>query len=108
MKLVVEKEISEKEIEKLLKDESLSKSSKMKEMFLQGLDVKRICEIMNTRYNFVYNVVSNMIRVNDLESKVVKENKENKRDEIVSLLKENKSNIEISKLLKVNYNTFGK
>lgn len=104
MKLVVEKEISEKEIEKLLKDESLSKSSKMKEMFLQGLDVKRISEIMNTRYNFVYNVVSNMIRVNDLESKVVKENKENKRDEIVSLLKENKSNIEISKLLKVNYN----
>jgi DNA-binding CsgD family transcriptional regulator len=49
-------------------------------------------------------VVSNMVRMGDLENHVVKEVKENKKDEIVKMLKEGKSNIEISKALKCNYN----
>lgn len=103
MKMKVEKTVTKKEIEAILKQE-VSKSSKMKELFLKGLDVKTISEIMNVRYNFVYNVVSNMIRIEGLDEQIVKETKENKKDEIIKLLKEGKSNVEISRILKCNYN----
>jgi transposase-like protein len=103
MMMKVEKMIEKKEIEKIIKGEK-SKSEKMKELFKGGMDVKSISELMNVRYNFVYNVVSNMIRIDDMEANVIKEEKSNKRDEIVKLLKEGKSNIEISKELKCNYN----
>jgi galactitol-specific phosphotransferase system IIB component len=103
MKMKVEKILSREEIKKILVSE-ISKSEKMKKLFMGGLDVKSISEMMNVRYNFVYNVVSNMIRVNDMEKEVVKEVKENKKDEIIKLLKEGKSNIEICKKLKCNYN----
>jgi len=103
MMMKVEKKLEKKEVEKILKAE-VSKSEKMKILFKGGLEVKEIAELMNVRYNFVYNVVSNMIRVNDLENSVIKEEKENKRKDIVKLLKEGKSNIEISKELKCNYN----
>ena len=103
MKMKVEKKLERKEVEKILKAE-LSKSEKMKILFRGGLEVKEIAELMNVRYNFVYNVVSNMIRINDLENNVIKEEKENKRKDIVRLLKEGKSNVEISKELRCNYN----
>lgn len=103
MKMKVERKLEKKEIEKILKSE-LSKSQKMKDLFKGGLEVKEISLLLNVRYNFVYNVVSNMIRVNDLEGKVVKEKKEDKKSKIIELLKKGKSNIEISKELKCNYN----
>lgn len=103
MKMKVEKVATKNEIAKIVESNE-SKSSKMKQLFLKGLDIKTISEIMQVRYNFVYNVVSNMIRVEGLESNVVKETKENKKDEIIKLLNEGKSNIEISKALKCNYN----
>lgn len=97
------KRIEKVEVEKIMKCES-SKSEKMKKLFLGGLEVKEISEMMNVRYNFVYNVVSNLIRVEDMEKDIIKESKEGKKDEIVKLLKAGKSNIEISKELKCNYN----
>lgn len=90
-----------KAIAGILKSE-VSKSAKMKALFNLGLEVKQIAELMQVRYNFVYNVVSNMVRINDIEVEQVK--KDSKRDDIVRLLKEGKSNIEISKELKCNYN----
>ena len=103
MMMKVEKKIEKKEVEKILKSE-ISKSEKMKILFKGGYEIKEISILMNVRYNFVYNVVSNMIRMNDLEKDVIKEEKDNKRDKIVELLKKGKSNIEISKELKCNYN----
>jgi predicted transcriptional regulator len=103
MKMKVQKELTENEVKTILASD-ISKSAKIKELFMKGLDVKTIANHMNTRYNFVYNVVSNMVRVNDLESEVIKEDKANKRDEIIKLANENKTNVEISKALKVNYN----
>jgi DNA-binding NarL/FixJ family response regulator len=103
MKMKVTKEMTTVEIDTVIKSE-VSKSEKMKKLFQGGMDVKAISELMGTRYNFVYNVVSNMIRVNDLENEIIKEAKDNKHSEIVRLLTEGKSNIEISKELKVNYN----
>lgn len=103
MNLKVEKKLGKVEVEKILKSE-VSKSEKMKKLFLGGLEVKEIAELMQVRYNFVYNVVSNMIRVDDLEAAVVKTEKEGKREDIVRLMNEGKSNIEISKILKSNYN----
>ena len=79
-----------------------SKSSKMKQMFDLGLDVKQIADIMQVRYNFVYNVVSNYVRMNDI--KVVQVKKQSRKDDIVKLYKTGKTNVEISKALKCNYN----
>ena len=53
-------------IEKILKAEG-SKSSKMKELYNGGLEIKEIATLLNVRYNFVYNVISNECRVNDIE-----------------------------------------
>jgi hypothetical protein len=106
----VEKRLEKLEVEKLLNDESLSKSERMKKLFLGGLEVKEISELFSlkegklVRYNFVYNVVSDMIRRNDLEKDVIKVEKENRKDDIVKLIKDKKSMIEISKILKCNYN----
>lgn len=57
---------------------------------------------MQVRYNFVYNVVSNYCRMNDIEMRVVV--KENKKAKIIELMAAGKSNVEISSELKVCYN----
>jgi transposase len=103
IKINVEKVATTKEITKVIGSEQ-TKSAKMKELFLMGVDIKEIAKLMETRYNFVYNVVSNMIRMNDMEEVVVKDRKEGKKDEIIKLLNEGHSNIEISKILKSPYN----
>lgn len=97
----VEKKITEKQINKVLQGEG-SKSSKMKTLFESGMEIKEISVLMDVRYNFVYNVVSNHINMNGLE--VEKNNKSSKKDEIIKLFLENKTNKEISIELKTNYN----
>lgn len=87
---------------KIVGNEELSKSSKIKELFELGLEVKEISVLLNIRYNFAYNVISNYVNVNSIS--VVKEESTSKKDVIISLMLEGKSNIEISKELKVNYN----
>jgi hypothetical protein len=89
------------EVKKIV-DSELSKSNKIKELFGLGLEVKEISLLLNIRYNFAYNVISNYVNVNSIE--VVKEDKVNKKDLIIGLYKKGLSNIEISKELKVNYN----
>jgi DNA-binding NarL/FixJ family response regulator len=103
-RLNVERKLSKEEIKKIVESKKRTKSEKMKELFIGGLEVKEISILMNVRYNFVYNVVSNYVRMNDLEEKVISEKKINRKDDIVKLMKEGKSNIEISKILKCNYN----
>lgn len=93
--------MTKKEIERIIKGEG-SKSSKMKELYNGGLEIKEIANLLGVRYNFVYNVISNECRVNDIELRTNK-NRGGKKEEIIRLFKEGKSNSEISKELKTNY-----
>lgn len=93
--------ISKAAVEKVLKSEA-SKSNKMKELFDMGLEIKEISSLMNVRYNFVYNVISNYCNVNGI--KVESTKKEGKKDQIIQLFLAGKSNKEISIELKTNYN----
>lgn len=98
---VIEKSSTAK-IEKITSNTSISKSQKMKDLFELGLEIKEIATIMNVRYNFVYNVVSNHVRINDIETTSVE--RSSRKNEIIDLFFSGKTNVEISKELKVNYN----
>ncbi len=98
----VEVKVSESKISKIVGDESKSKSQKMKDLFELGLEIREIATLMNVRYNFVYNVVSNHARINDIETTSVERN--SRKNEILEMFKQGKTNVEISKELKVNYN----
>lgn len=104
MKRLVEetKKLSKKSIESLLSDESISKSSKIKSLFDSGLEVKEVSNLLNIRYNFAYNVISNYVNMNSINVEQTK--KESVKDKIIELYLQNKSNKEISIELKTNYN----
>ena len=89
------------EIKKVM-DQEISKSQKMIQLYNGGLEVKEIANVMGVRYNFVYNVVSNYCRMNDIQMRVVK--KENKKATIIQLIEAGKSNVEISAETKCCYN----
>lgn len=96
--------MKKEEIKKVLGSE-LSKSKKMIELYNGGLEIKEIAELMGTRYNFVYNVVSNMCRINNVELRTVKKGSgESKKDLIIKMLNEGKECTEISRELKSNIN----
>lgn len=90
------------QIKKVVENEGLSKSAKMKELFEMGLPIKDIAQHLGVRYNFVYNVISNYVNMNGIEVETTK--KANKKDAIIKLHKAGKTNKEISIELKTNYN----
>lgn len=92
----------EEKVEVIVKNETLSKSQKMKDLFQLGLEVKEISTVMGVRYNFVYNVISNQIIVEGLE--VEKSVKTSKKDLVKELFVQGKSTKEIAIELKTNYN----
>lgn len=98
-----EVKVSKQQLNKILSDETISKSNKMKQLFELGYSVKEISTMLNVRYNFVYNVISNYVNVNGIET-VKQVNKESKKDLIIELFKQGKSRKEISIELKTNYN----
>ena len=83
---------------------SKSKSSAMIELYNQGLEIKQIADAMEVRYNFVYNVISNFCRMNDVELRTNKDKGNSKKVLIEQLFKEGKTNTEIAAELKTNYN----
>ena len=91
-----------KETVQIVEAEGLSKSAKMKELFLLGHDVKSIAGLMGVRYNFVYNVVSNFIITDGVE--VATETTTSKKDVIRSLFTQGKTSKEIAIELKTNLN----
>ena len=104
MKKVMEQQVKglAKKVDAIVAKEGVSKSSKMKELFNLGLEVKEIAKVMGVRYNFVYNVVSNMVIVEGIQ---VENNKRaSKKDKIVELLNAGKTTKEIAIELKTNYN----
>ena len=90
----------EKQIKEVLKQE-VSKSQKMIQLYELGLEVSEIAKLMNVRYNFVYNVVSNKARMEGETLRKVE--KVNKKAQILALIEEGKNNTEIAKELKANY-----
>lgn len=97
----IENKMSKVAVDKLVADEGVSKSAKMKQLFAAGYSVKDIASIMNVRYNFVYNVVSNEVRMKDIT--IEKTEKSDKKKHIIDLHIAGKNNTEISKELKTNY-----
>lgn len=102
MKKVVEKVGTKSQVAKVMSEEGLSKSAKMRALFDLGLDIKDIAETCGVRYNFVYNVISNHVNINDIA--VEKTQTSGKKDQILALHLDGKTKTEISKLLKTNYN----
>ncbi len=96
------KKITEVKVQKILGDESLSKSEKIRQLFAGGFEIKAIAEAVGVRYNFVYNVVQNHVIMNGIE--VEKSERQSKRGEIIALLESGKSLIEVSRETKGNYN----
>lgn len=90
-----------KSIETIKAAES-SKSAKMKQLFELGLSIKEIAGHMDCRYQFAYNVISNWVNTAGIE--VVVEERASKKDVIIDLYNQGRTNKEISVELKVNYN----
>lgn len=90
------------QVQAILSNEEASKSQKMKDLFDLGFDVKEIASIMDVRYNFVYNVISNYVNMNGLA--VEREVKNGKNKQIIELFLAGKSNKEIAIELKTNAN----
>ena len=95
--------MTNKEITTIINN-AVSKSKAMIELYNGGLEIKEIATAMDVRYNFVYNVISNHCRMNDIELRTNKGNENSKKVMIEKLFKEGKTNVEISKELKTNYN----
>ena len=91
------------EIQKIINN-ATSKSKAMIALYNSGLEIKQIADIMQVRYNFVYNVISNHCRINDIELRTNKNNTNSKKAQIEELFKAGRSNTEIAKELKTNYN----
>ena len=91
------------EINKIINN-AASKSKAMIELYNSGLEIKQIAQAMDVRYNFVYNVISNYCRMNDVELRTNKENGNSKKAQIAKLFAQGKSNTEIARDLKTNYN----
>ena len=96
--------MKQNEINNLINDTTLSKSKKFIALYNEGLEIKEIASLFNVRYNFVYNVVSNYCRMNEIELRTNKVNGSSKKVMIEELFKQGKSNTEIAKELKTNYN----
>lgn len=97
-----EVKVSKKKVGEVVNNENLSKSGKMRELFNMGFSVKEISNLLGVRYNFVYNVISNYVNVNEI--KVVNEKTVTKKELIIKLYNEGKTRKEISIELKTNYN----
>ena len=95
--------MANKEITTIINN-AASKSKAMIELYNGGLEIKEIATAMNVKYNFVYNVVSNYCRMNDIELRTNQVNGSSKKVMIEELFKQGKSNTEIAKELKTNYN----
>lgn len=94
--------MKKEEIRKVIEAEG-SKSSKMLKLYNEGLEIGDIAKLMNVRYNFVYNVVSNDCRKSGTEVRVTKK-QGTVKTAIIKCIEEGKTNTDISKELSVNYN----
>lgn len=92
-------------IDEILTDESLNKSEKMRRLFDMGLDITSIANYLCVRYNFVYNVVMDYLRVNSAKAaQETNDPPETKKQSIINLFQQGHSLTQISNILKTDYN----
>lgn len=96
--------MTNKEINSILNDTTKSKSKRMIELYNNGVEITQISELFAVRYNFVYNVVSNFCRMNDVELRTNRDSSDSKKAKIIAMLQEGKTKTEIAKELQVYYN----
>lgn len=96
--------LTQETINQIINDASLSKSQKFIRLYNENLEIKEIASLFNVRYNFVYNVVSNFCRVNDVELRTNQVNGSSKKQLIIDMYNQGKCNTEIARELKTNYN----
>lgn len=99
-----EKTLTNETINNIISDENLSKSKKFILLYNENLEIKEIASLFNVRYNFVYNVISNYCRMNDIDLRTNVSTGSSKKQLILELFNAGKSNTEIAKELKTNYN----
>lgn len=87
---------------KVVKDETLSKSERIRQLFNGGYEVNEIKDLVGVRYNFVYNVVKNHVLMNGLE--IEKSERVSRKGDIIELLKSGMTITEVATELKSNYN----
>ena len=92
-----------KEVKEIL-ESSLSKSQKFIKLYDLEMEIKEIASLCNVRYNFVYNVISNYCRMNEVELRTNVSTGSSKKQLIIDLFNQGKSNTEIATELKTNYN----
>lgn len=94
--------MTKQEIKKVLEGEG-TKSAKMKALYNGGVEIGEIAKLLEVRYNFVYNVISNDAMKKGEQVRVTRKNGSVKA-EIIKKIDEGKSNKEISQELGVLYN----
>lgn len=94
--------MTQKEINQVLNSQD-SKSKKMVTLYNGGMEITEIATLMNTRYNFVYNVVSNYCRMNTVELRTNRDNGNTKKAQIMTLLAEGKTKTEVATEMKCMY-----
>ena len=87
-------------INKVASNQDLTKSDKMRQLYDLGLDLAEIAEIVQVRYQFVWNVIDDHTDGNIRESKP----KKTKSDEFRKLFDEGKTCAEIAKITNSNNN----
>lgn len=80
-----------------------TKSSKMRALYNEGMEIGEIAKLMNVRYNFVYNVVSTDAMKKGETVRVSRKNGSVKAS-IIALIDEGKTNKEISQATGALYN----
>lgn len=96
--------MTKKEMQEVVKN-AKSKSEGYKLLYNEGVEIKEIANFYGVRYNFVYNVISNYCRVEDVELRTNhRTDGESKKDQVIAMLKAGKTCTEISKELKTNIN----
>lgn len=96
------RKVNEDIIEKILKDENISKSEKMRKLFSEGVSVSKISKLLNCCYSFVYEVIKKEVDKNNIEVEIEKRGEV--KEEILKWWREGKSIGEISRILNKNYN----
>lgn len=79
-----------------------STSQKIRDLFHLGYAIKEISILVGVRYNFAYNVISNYVNIQDIETH--KTTKESKGDKIVEMYLEGQKPKDIAKALRSNVN----
>lgn len=93
--------INHEVIDKILEDQTTSKSAKIKALFDLGLECKDIATSLGIRYNFAYNIISNYARINGIE---IQSTQRGAKTAIIrQMALDGKTIAEISKETKTNY-----